>query len=566
MSHEKGYGGIDRFRIAAAVLVVAIHTLPLRMFGVLPHVVLSGIITRLGVPFFLAATGFFLLTPFADNPRSDPRRIGRFALKAAVLYAVCIIIYLPVNLYAGHFADISSVWQALKMALVDGTMYHLWYLPAVILAVPLVWALLRFTPLKITAAAVIFLYIIGLFGDSYYGLSASAPFFKGFYQVVFTVSDYTRSGLFYAPVFLLAGVCASRLQSMPRKKSGTGFLVSFALMLAEGLILHFADIQRHDSMYIMLPACTLFLLIWLSSFNGASKRSLRSVSMLVYIIHPGAIVLIRGAAKLTGLEHPLIDNSLIHFAAVCTLSFAAVAALAVLANAFKALKAPLQRRAWVEIDLGALSHNVRTLKSLLPPDCKLMPAVKADAYGFGAARISKELNRLGVRDFCVASPAEGIELRKCGIRGNILILGYTHPDDCRLIKRYRLVQTVVDNRHGALLAEKNMDMPVHIKLDTGMRRLGERIEHTDKIAELFGLAGIKICGIYTQFPCSDSALPQDIEQTRAQLGSFEAVLEGLSSRGIDLPKRHMQCSYGIKLPRYKGRLCPSRPCAVRHRG
>ena len=82
-------------------------------------------------------------------------------------------------------------------------------------------------------------------------------------------------------------------------------------------------------------------------------------------------------------------------------------------------------RAWLEIDRKALEHNVCLFQRLLPDTCQLMPAVKAQAYGLGAVLIAKELNRLGIQAFCVASAEEGMELRKNGIAGEILILGYT---------------------------------------------------------------------------------------------------------------------------------------------
>ena len=83
-------------------------------------------------------------------------------------------------------------------------------------------------------------------------------------------------------------------------------------------------------------------------------------------------------------------------------------------------------RAWIEISLDALRHNVRYLQSLLPTRCALMPVVKANAYGHGAGLIAGELNALGIRSFCVACVSEGVELRRRHIAGEILVLGYTH--------------------------------------------------------------------------------------------------------------------------------------------
>ena len=95
-------------------------------------------------------------------------------------------------------------------------------------------------------------------------------------------------------------------------------------------------------------------------------------------------------------------------------------------------------RAWIQLDSEALAHNVHQLESLLPQGCQLMPAVKANAYGHGAALVTRELNRLGIHNFCVATALEGAELRRQGITGEILVLGYTHPTHFPLLSQYRL--------------------------------------------------------------------------------------------------------------------------------
>ena len=101
-------------------------------------------------------------------------------------------------------------------------------------------------------------------------------------------------------------------------------------------------------------------------------------------------------------------------------------------------------RAWIELDREALRHNVSFLRSRLPDGCELMPAVKANAYGHSAVLIAQECERLGIRAFCVATAQEGAELRRAGIGGEILVLGYTHPQEFPLLLRYGLTQTALD--------------------------------------------------------------------------------------------------------------------------
>jgi len=202
-------------------------------------------------------------------------------------------------------------------------------------------------------------------------------------------------------------------------------------------------------------------------------------------------------------------------------------------------------RSWAEIDIGNLRHNVRVLQGLLPASCALMPAVKADAYGHGAVEISRELNGWGIRAFCVASAREGVTLRKSGIRGEILVLGYTHPDDFHMLEKYRLAQTVVDYNHAIALNSYGKKIMVHIAIDTGMRRLGERSENIGKIANIFKCKNLIINGIYTHCNVIDSRNPADIDFTDGQIQKFYNILGRLKSHGFTLPKVHIQSSYGV---------------------
>jgi len=202
-------------------------------------------------------------------------------------------------------------------------------------------------------------------------------------------------------------------------------------------------------------------------------------------------------------------------------------------------------RSWAEIDVDNLRHNIHVLRGLLPGNCVLMPAVKANAYGHGAVEISRELNGCGIRAFCVAAAGEGVVLRKNGIKGEILVLGYTHPNDFYMLDKYRLTQTVVDYNHAIALNNYGKKMMVHVAIDTGMRRLGERSENIGKIADIFHCKNLIINGIYTHCSVMDSRNPSDIDFTNIQVEKFYDVLGGLKSRGFRLPKMHIQSSYGV---------------------
>lgn len=202
-------------------------------------------------------------------------------------------------------------------------------------------------------------------------------------------------------------------------------------------------------------------------------------------------------------------------------------------------------RAWIELDGAALRYNVSSLTAELPEHCELMPAVKAEAYGHGAVLISKELNQIGVQAFCVAGVAEGVQLRKHKIKGEILVLGYTHPEDFHLLSQYHLAQTVVDYPYACLLNEYGKTISVHIGIDTGMHRLGERLENMDQIYEIFEMENLRIEGMFTHLSADDTMTPEDQEFTNAQIHDFYEVVEKLKEQGYPCPKLHLQASYGI---------------------
>ena len=202
-------------------------------------------------------------------------------------------------------------------------------------------------------------------------------------------------------------------------------------------------------------------------------------------------------------------------------------------------------RAWIELDMNSLHQNVNALKGLLPQGCELMPVVKANAYGHGAVPVSKELNRLGIQAFCVTSISEGIELRRNGVKGEILILGYTHPKQFSLLRKYDLTQSVIDHSYAQLLNSYGKRIKVHLKIDTGMNRLGERAEKIDKICNIFSYDNLVIKGIYTHLCCVETKSESDIKFTVAQAAAFSNVIAELRRNGYSYGRKHLLASYGL---------------------
>ena len=434
-------------------------------------------------------------------------------------------------------ADGELLWllTVLRRAVFDGSFYHLWYLPALLLGAPIARLLSRLGQKKALLAAG-GLYLIGLGGDSYYGLLPQG--LAGFYGGVFRVFTYTRNGLFYVPLFLLLGAAGFTLG---RRASLAGLLVSLSLLISEALLLHGAGVQRHDSMYLCFPFFMVFLFSLLLEVNQGERRELRRLSACVYLLHPWCVVLARRGAGALGLTGPLVENTFVHFLTVLALSLL----LSRLALLVPPPRPDPKARAWIELDREALGHNVEQLRSLLPEGCALMPAVKANAYGHGAALIAKELNRLGVRAFCVAAAEEGAELRRHGVRGEILVLGCTQPEQVPLLRRYRLTQTVIDEPYARRLDACGKKLRVHLKIDTGMHRLGIPAERTEEIARIFQLRNLRIEGIFTHLCADETRNSEDEAFTLAQAAAFREVLRDLDGRGLSYGKAHLLSSYGL---------------------
>ena len=204
----------------------------------------------------------------------------------------------------------------------------------------------------------------------------------------------------------------------------------------------------------------------------------------------------------------------------------------------------MTERAWIELSRSTLADNVQALQGLLPPGCALMPVLKANAYGHGAVELARLLEDLQVRAFCVATIGEAIALRENGIAGEILILGYTAPPLAPLLRRYDLLQTAVDAEHARAL-NAHGPVRVHLKIDTGMHRLGEPAKHIAQILAALRLPQLSVEGIYTHLCADDTDRARDRAFTLRQYEAFCAVLRAIRKQGVAVPKAHILASYGL---------------------
>ncbi len=208
---------------------------------------------------------------------------------------------------------------------------------------------------------------------------------------------------------------------------------------------------------------------------------------------------------------------------------------------------PTLHRSWVEIDLQAVVDNLRFFRRFIGPKPLLMPAVKADAYGHGAVPIAKAAIAGGANRLAVATALEGQTLREAGIGLPIQILGATLPEEVNLAVRYNLILSVHDlyiARLAALAAHReNRAVPIHLKIDSGMGRLGILPENAvAAAAEIAAYPGIHLEGVFMHF-----ADPADISYSRWQIDEFNRACRDLEQAGVKSFLRHASSSGAILL-------------------
>lgn len=213
---------------------------------------------------------------------------------------------------------------------------------------------------------------------------------------------------------------------------------------------------------------------------------------------------------------------------------------------------------WAEIDLSALAHNCREVAGCLGQDTQFMAVVKADGYGHGAVQTARTALDNGADRLAVARLEEALALRRAGLTEPILIFGFTAPEDVPLLAEHDLIQTVFDQMYARALSraasQLGTTLTVHLKIDTGMGRLGLvavpdadssepfRPAVLDEITSILSLSNLCFEGIYTHFAQADSG---DKTHVRGQLACFLGLLQTLKDRGVELAIRHAANSAAV---------------------
>ena len=212
------------------------------------------------------------------------------------------------------------------------------------------------------------------------------------------------------------------------------------------------------------------------------------------------------------------------------------------------------KRTWADISLDNLEHNYRALRSRVGSGVKFLGVVKADAYGHGAVPVGRTLERLGADYLAVSNFDEAAQLRRGGVDLPILILGYTPPEFACREAELSITQEVHSLQYAEdlqkMLGGAERRLKVHLKLDTGMTRLGffaDRPEETlDAIVRVSQCPNLEIEGVFMHFCVADSKNPEDIAFTKLQYRRFTDMLELMKAKGISPEIRHC-CNSGATI-------------------
>ncbi|MDY3859040.1 MAG: alanine racemase [Candidatus Limivicinus sp.] len=209
----------------------------------------------------------------------------------------------------------------------------------------------------------------------------------------------------------------------------------------------------------------------------------------------------------------------------------------------------LQKRTWAEISLENIRHNYNAIRAALPAGCRFLGVVKADAYGHGAVRVSHLLQDCGADYLAVSCLDEALELRRGGINMPILVLGHTPPEYTNMLIDNRITQTVSclakAVEYSTAATALGATLKIHIKLDTGMSRLGFLCsgayfeEGVQNVVDSCKMPGLDPEGIYTHFAVSDEEGPDNEQYTHEQFKLFMAMIDAVRERGgVEFRIRH----------------------------
>ncbi|MGM9946901.1 acyltransferase family protein [Floccifex sp.] len=288
---KKKYAMIDIAKYFSALLVVCIHTFPLYEISETLNTYWIQTICRIAVPFFFTTSGFFFFRKWSNNKEENTDNLKHYLFRLLKIYLIWTVIYLPYSIwdYTRNGFHISSIFSYIRDFLLNGSYYHLWFLPALITATIIVSFLYSKKGMMTTLKVSLILYIAGYFINVYAPVWEQLPLISFFYSFFTKVFTTARNGFFFGPMFVSMGLLLSKTRRLPKKVNAIGFMISFVLMVIEVTIYRFTGILRDlTCMYLCLIPAVYFFVNWMLTIDIPYKDSymtMRNESLLIYTSH-----------------------------------------------------------------------------------------------------------------------------------------------------------------------------------------------------------------------------------------------------------------------------------------
>lgn len=291
MKQTRQYGAIDIAKYIGAMLVVAIHTFPFIDFSESFHLFFISTVCRLAVPFFFVCSAFFLFTRMRETPRKSSSLLRRYLRRLLVLYLVWTVIYLPYTIwnYSAAGFSLTALLGWIRDFFLNGSYYHLWFLPALMLGTLIFWQLQKkeklSSALLICLVLYVFGYLINIFAPLWQSMSGISVVYGFFEKTLVTARD----GIFFAPAFVAIGALCAKTRRLDLKAGAIGFGVSFLCLILEvTLYASLGVLTDLSCMFLSLLPCVYFLMQMLLQVQipwKKSYRTLREDSTLIYVSH-----------------------------------------------------------------------------------------------------------------------------------------------------------------------------------------------------------------------------------------------------------------------------------------
>ena len=286
------YPAVDLAKYFCALLVVAIHTFPFEDISPTFNLFFISTFCRIAVPFFFVASSFFLFRKIKpDASQTNHQIVAQYLRRIGILYLAWTVIYLPYTIwnYAETGFSLVGLVGWIRDFFLNGSYYHLWFLPALLLGTVIVWLLYERKGIIYTFEVSLGLYLVGyiinIYGPIWETLNGISAVYSFFVKTLVTARD----GLFFAPIFISIGAFIAKQHRLPLKISALGFAISFICLILEvTLYAAFGVLNDKSCMFLMLLPALFFLMNMLLKVKMMRKpiyKILRQDSTLIYVSH-----------------------------------------------------------------------------------------------------------------------------------------------------------------------------------------------------------------------------------------------------------------------------------------